>query len=221
MKLPDLTGLKKYWTITKIVIFLGLIIAVWILSKSNNRLFEKARQVENNTSVLLSKSKEYKTKDSLNAAMVYELVLRQKDFERLKAEDAKTIASLNTKNRKLESIINVNTEAHLKLVSELKDSVVTYKDSLKVKGKIITVRDTIKCVDLDSTFYSIKACVYHNSISHDIFIPDWLQVVISLKYKRFLGFLWHTNKIKDKKCDVVSKNPYIGIKSVEFTTISN
>lgn len=220
MKLPDLTGLKKYWTITKIVIFLGLIIAVWILSKSNNRLFEKARQVENNTSVLLSKSKEYKTKDSLNAAMVYELVLRQKDFEHLKAEDAKTIASLDVKNRKLESVINVNTEAHLKLVSELKDSVVTYKDSLKVKGKIITVRDTIKCVDLDSTFYSIKACVYHNSISHDIFIPDWLQVVISLKYKRFLGFLWYTNKIKNKKCDVVSKNPYIGIKSVEFTTIS-
>ena len=28
------------------------------------------------------------------------------------------------------------------------------------------------------------------------------------------------NKIKNKKCDVVSKNPYIGIKSVEFTTIS-
>ena len=220
MKLPDFTGIKKYLTITKIVVFVSLIIAIWLLVKSNNSLSKKAQQGENNTSVLLSKSNQYKTKDSLNAAEVYELTLKLKDFDRFKAEDAKTIASLDVRNRKLESVINVNTEAHLKFVSELKDSVVTYKDSLKVKGKIITVRDTIKCVDLDSTYYSIKACVYHNKISHDIFIPDWLQVVISLKYKRFLGFLWYTNKIKNKKCDVVSKNPYIGIKSVEFTTIS-
>ena len=117
MKLPDLTGLKKYWTIAKIVVFAGLIIAIWVLVKSNNSLSKKAQIGANNTSVLLSKSKEYKTKDSLNAAEVYELTLKLKDFERLKSEDAKTIASLDVKNRKLESIINVNTEAHLKIIS--------------------------------------------------------------------------------------------------------
>ena len=217
MKLPDLTGLKKYWAITKIVVFAALIIAVWLLIKSNNSLSKKAQIGENNTSVLLSKSKEYKTKDSLNAAEVYELTLKLKDFDRLKAEDAKTIASLNTKNRKLESVISINSQTSLSITAKLKDSISTYKDSLKVKGKITIVRDTLKCFSVDSTYYSISGCFSKDKFTGHIFIPDWLQVVISLKYKRFLGFLWYTNKIKNKKCDVISNNPYIGIKSTRIS----
>ena len=120
MKLPELTGLKKYWTIAKIVVLVALVITILVLIKSNNSLSKKAQQGENNTSVLLSKSKEYKTKDSLNAAEVYELTLKLKDFERLKAEDAKTIASLNVKNRKLESVISVNTQTNIGLLHFIK-----------------------------------------------------------------------------------------------------
>ena len=171
--------------------------------------------------MLLSKSKEYKTKDSLNAAEVYELTLKLKDFERLKAEDAKTIASLNTKNRKLESVISVNTQANLSITAKLKDSISTYKDSLKVKGKITIVRDTLKCFSVDSTYYSISGCFSKDKFTGHIFIPEWLKIAVSVKHKRFLGFLWYINKIKDKKCDVVSKNPYTKIIDIDFTTISN
>jgi len=219
MKPIDFTGLKKYWTITKIVIFVGLILAIWILAKSNNSLSKKATQNANNVSVLLSKSKQYKTKDSLSAATVYELTLKLKDFDRLKSDDAEKIKSLDIKNRKLESLISINTQTNLSITAKLKDSISVYKDSLK-NGKVTIIRDTLKCFSVDSTFYSISGCFSHDKFSGHIFIPDWLQVVISLKYKRFLGFLWYTNKIKNKKCDVVSKNPYIGIKSIEFTTIS-
>ena len=219
MKLLDLTGLKKYWTITKLVIFSALIIVVLVLVKSNNSLSKKAQQGENNTSVLLSKSKEYKTKDSLNAAEVYELTLKLKDFERLKAGDAKEIAPLNIKNRKLESLITVNTQARLSITAKLKDSISTYKDSLKVKGKVIIVRDTLKCFSVDSTYYSISGCFSHDKFTGNIFIPEWLKIAVSVKHKRFLGFLWYINKIKDKKIDVLSKNPYVKIMDIDFTTI--
>lgn len=219
MKLPYLTELKKYWTIAKIVVFAALIIAIWLLAKSNNNLAKKAQQGENNTSVLLSKSKEYKTKDSLNAAEVYELTLKLKDFDRLKAEDAKNIASLNTKNRKLESIISINTQTSLSITAKLKDSISTYKDSLK-NGKVIIVRDTLKCFSVDSTYYSISGCFSKDKFTGHIFIPEWLKIAVSVKHKRFLGFLWYINKIKDKKIDVLSKNPYIKILDIEFTTIS-
>ena len=171
--------------------------------------------------MLLSKSKEYKTKDSLNAAEAYELTLKLKDFERLKTEDAKTIASLNTKNRKLESVISVNPQTRLSITAKLKDSISTYKDSLKVKGKITIVRDTLKCFSADSTYYSISGCFSHDNFKGNIFIPEWLKIAVSVKHKRFLGFLWYINKIKDKKIDVVSKNPYIKIMDIDFTTISN
>jgi hypothetical protein len=216
----DFTGLKKYWTIAKIVVFFGLIIAVWVLAKSNSNLSKKAQIGENNTSVLLSKSKEYKTKDSLNAAEVYELNLKLKDFDRFKAEDAKTIASLNVKNRKLESVISINSQTSLSITAKIKDSISTYKDSLKVKGKIVIVRDTLKCFAVDSTYYSISGCFSHDNFTGHIFIPEWLKIAISVKHKRFLGFLWYINKIKDKKIDVVSKNPYIKILDIDFTTIS-
>lgn len=48
---------------------------------------------------------------------------------------------------------------------------------------------------------------------------DSLLVAETVKYKRFLGFLWKTSKVKDRKVDVVSKNPHTKILGVEFTTI--
>jgi hypothetical protein len=46
-----------------------------------------------------------------------------------------------------------------------------------------------------------------------------LDIAATIKYKRFLSFLWYTNHIKDKRVDVVSKNPYEKIDSVEFDVI--
>ncbi len=216
----DFTGLKKYWTITKIAVFIGLIIAIWILAKSNASLSKKAQTNANNVSVLLSKSKQYKTKDSLSAATVYELTLKLKDFERLKADDANAIKSLDIKNRKLESLISVNTQTNLSITAKLKDSISVYRDSLK-NGKVTIIRDTLKCFSVDSTFYSISGCFSHDKFTGRIFIPEWLRIAVSVKHKRFLGFLWYINKIKDKKIDVLSKNPYIKIIDIDFTTIEN
>ena len=188
--------------------------------KSNTSLSKKAQQNANNVSVILSKSKQYKTKDSLNAADVYELTLKLKDFERVKAEDAKEIRSLNIKNRKLESVININTQTNLSITAKLKDSIAVYKDSLK-NGKVTIIRDTLKCFSVDSTFYSISGCFSKDKFSGHIFIPEWLKIAVSVKHKRFLGFLWYINKIKDKKIDVLSKNPYVKILDIDFTTIEN
>ena len=46
-----------------------------------------------------------------------------------------------------------------------------------------------------------------------------LKIVETVKYKRFLGFLWKTNKVKSRKVDVVSLNPNETIEDIDFVII--
>lgn len=214
----DFTGLKKYWTITKIVVFAGLIIAVWLLVKYNGKLSDKAQQGENNVSVLTSPVKTYKTKDSLNAATVYALSLKLKDYERIKSNDANLINTLEVKGRKLQSVITANTITSLSISAVLKDSIRTYKKLLANKDTVL-IHDTLRCFSADSTYYSISGCILRDKFNGHIFIPDWINIAITAKHKRFLGFLWYINKVKDEKVDILSKNPYVKIMSVDYTII--
>ena len=50
-------------------------------------------------------------------------------------------------------------------------------------------------------------------------VRDSLIIVESVKYKRFLGFLWKTNKVKNRQIDVVSKNPHTKIVGTELVVI--
>ena len=47
-----------------------------------------------------------------------------------------------------------------------------------------------------------------------------LKIVETVKYKRFLGFLWKTNKVKSRQVDVVSQNPATSIVNVDYISIS-
>lgn len=219
MNLFDFTGLKKYWLITKIVVFIGLVITILLLVKSNNKLSDKVQQGENNVSVLTSPVKTYKTKDSLNAATVYALTLKLKDYERIKSADASIINTLEVKGRKLQSVITANAITSISVSAVLKDSIMTYKKLLANKDTVL-VHDTLRCFSADSTYYSISGCISKDKFNGHIFIPDWIKVAITAKHKRFLGFLWYINKIKDEKVDVLSKNPYVKIMSVDYTIIT-
>ena len=46
-----------------------------------------------------------------------------------------------------------------------------------------------------------------------------LRVVESVVYKRFLGFLWKTDKIKERQVSVTSLNPNTEIKDCEYIFI--
>lgn len=164
---------------------------------------------KSNEFALLEKTKQYKTKDSLNAASVYELQMSLVAYKKYHADDMDKIKNLELKDRKLENIITVNGKINIPIDIPVKDSIV-YVDKV--------IRDTVKTIKASTEWYNIDGIV-DKSFKGTIGFKEKLGITISVRYKRFLGFLWYTSKVKDKKCDVVNFNPYGEITKIEYVTI--
>lgn len=200
----------------KIYVILGVIIAILIglvyLQASRIKAIKADRDVyKTNTNVLLKDVKTYQTKDSLNAATVGELQLTISEFEKYRANDAKLIESLQIKNRDLQAVTTAQSKTIIQLRGTVRDSIV-YRDNVIV--------DTLYCVNVSDKWFDLQGCANKKREFTGTFENrDSLLVAETVKYKRFLGFLWKTSKVKDRKVDVVSKNPHTKILGVEFTTI--
>ena len=163
-----------------------------------------------NTTTLLDSVEQYKAKSGLNAARAGTLTLRLSEFEKLRAEDAKVIEDLKIKNRSLDQFTSVQTQTIQQLKGVVRDSIV-YRDKL--------ILDTLKCIKLNYEYLDLVGCIDNGVFSGSIDIKDHLQILITTKYKRFLGFLWRTKKVKDTRVDVSSKNPNTRIVGVEVINI--
>lgn len=198
---------KVYTILIGIIVFLFLLVVS--LTNKANRLKIERDTYKNNQTTLLEQTKQYKTKDSLNAASVYELQLSLSAYKAYHKDDLAKINNLEIKNRNLENIITVNGKIKVPIDIPVKDSIV-YVDKI--------ISDTVKTIKASNEWYSIDGVV-DKSFKGTIGFNEKLGIVVSIRYKRFLGFLWKTNKVKDKKCDVVNFNPYGTITKIEYITI--
>lgn len=165
-----------------------------------------------NTEALLHDVERYQTKDSLNAVTVGVLQLKVSEFEKYRASDAELIKTLRTKNRELEAVTTAQMETITKLRATVRDSVVY------LPGDTITA--VLRCVDIVEPWFELHGCATPDGQFTGTHINrDSLLIVETVQYKRWLGFLWKTNKIKNRQIDVVSKNPATKILGVEFVTI--
>lgn len=205
----DKTKLIKFG-IAVIVVFA----AILYMSVQMGRIDELKKERERyqkNTENLLSDVELYRTKDSLSAARVESLELTMKEYERFRAEDAVLIKSLQKKNRDLASVNKTQSETIIALSSVPKDTVITTKDS------IITPAVKVHCGD---AWYDFDGLLIKGLFTGTLRNRDSLVVAETVKYKRFLGFLWKTKQVKDRRVDVISKNPHTEILGVEHVTIS-
>lgn len=164
-----------------------------------------------NTIVLMTRARQYKTQDSLNAISVGNLELKLSEFEKYRSEDAKLIKTLQTKNRNPERV----TTTELSTVYELHGNV---RDSSVYRADCIV--DTLRCVDIIDKWFELHGCTnMQNEFSGTFVSRDSLLYVETVKHKRFLGFLWKTGAVKDRKQDIVSRNPHTTIIDAEFITI--
>lgn len=200
---------KIYLTIT--IIIASLIGSLYIQTERLKTAKEERDIYENSTNTLLMDVAIYKTKDSLSAATVGELQMTVKEYKKYRADDLALIKSLKTKNRDLTTATTLQTQTITTLIGKVKDSLV-YRDRYIV--------DTLRCIDISSKWFDLKGCSNRNNDFFGKFENrDSLLIAETIKYKRFLGFLWETEKIKDRKIDVVSKNPNTRILGVELVTI--
>lgn len=198
----------------KIIIILGVLVVVLVAYFLNVRVSQLKHDrdtYKRNNAVLLNDVKYYRALDSLNAANVGVLELSIQDYERFMKEDADLINKLKRKNEELQNFSKIQAETIIKIRAQVKDSLIY------IPGD--TAYQSIPCVSFRDSWTNIEACVYNDTLIGDIQIRDSLILYETIIYKRFLGVLWKTKKIKERSFNIVSKNPYTEIKGVEVVSI--
>lgn len=185
--------------------------AFWFQQKRINNLTVERDKYRSNTETLLQDVRTYQTKDSLNAAKVGNLELKLSEYKKYRADDAALIKSLQTKNRDLQRVTTAQMETINELRANVRDSIVYLPGD--------TVTTVLRCIEYSDKWVDFDGCIINNTFSGKIITRDSLLITESVQYKRWLGFLWKTNKIKNRQIDVVSKNPATKILGVEFITI--
>lgn len=201
--------MKKILIYTAII---GAIAAViWGQHVRIKNLTADRDKYKSNTETLLQDVKTYQTKDSLNAVKVGNLTLKVSEYEKYRADDLALIKTLQTKNRDLQRVTTTQLETINELRGTVRDSIVYLPGD--------TVTTILRCIEYSDKWVDFDGCIINNTFSGKIITRDSLLIAETVQYKRWLGFLWKTNKIKNRQIDVVSKNPATKILGVEFVTI--
>lgn len=200
----------------KILIYTAIIgviaTVIWGQHARIKSLKSERDKYKSNTETLLQNVEHYQTKDSLNAVTVGVLQLKLSEFEKYRADDAALIKTLQTKNRNLQAVTTAQTETINELRGTVRDSIVY------LPGDTITT--VLRCVDITDPWFELHGCTTPAGEFTGTFINrDSLLIAETVQYRRWLGFLWKTKKIKNRKVDVVSKNPNTEILGFEFITI--
>ena len=184
--------------------------AFWAQHVKIKRLTEERDKYRSNTEILLQNVETYQTKDSLNAAKVGVLELKLSEFEKYRTSDAELIKTLQTKNRDLRRITTTQLETINELRGTVRDSIVY------LPGDTVVLR----CVDISDPWFSLKGCTTPDGEFTGTFINrDSILIAETVQYRRFLGFLWKTKKIKSREIDIISRNPHTKIIGVEYIEI--
>lgn len=201
----------KTWVkfaVLAVVIIAAAISVVWA-DRTINRLTAERDKYRNNTETLLSDVETYRVRDSLNAARVQSLELSVKEFERFRAADAALIKQLKARNRDLAAVNKTQSQTIIELQAAPRDTFIV-RDSIPIPAVAVHCGDA--WFDFDGL---LTATDFTGTLAN----RDSLLIAESVQYKRFLGFLWKTNKVKNRRVDVVSKNPHTSILGVEHVVI--
>lgn len=199
------------WRKVLIAVACLLVAAITIIvgDRKIKRLTDERDRYKGNTETLLSEVQKYTVRDSLNAARVQSLELTIKEYERFRAEDALLIHELKTRNRDLASVNKTQAQTIIELSAVPRDTVII-RDSIPIPAV------AVHCGDAWFDFDGLLADgLFTGKLSN----RDSLLIAETVKYKRFLGFLWKTNRIVDRRMDCVSKNPHTEIIGMEYIVI--
>ena len=200
--------MKKYLILAAVAIVAALAV-IWADRKIERLTAERDRYA-GNTAALLSDVERYRVRDSLNAARVQSLELTVKEYERFRADDAALIKQLKQRNRDLAAVNKTQSQTIIDLRATPVDTVVLVRDS------IITPAVAVHCGD---AWFDFDGILTADKFTGTLKNRDSLLLAETVKYRRFLGFLWKTRKVEDRKLDVVSKNPHTEIIGIEHVVI--
>ena len=201
----------------KIILFISVLIIgantvsmcrIKKLKEENYTLLENQKALLSQRDGAMAESQVYKIADSLNAAKISELQLTLREYKKFRAQDLKLIEHLKVKKSDLRKVISSQTETVSALSAKLQSFMNSEPDSLKHFVYTSKWTDVSGCIDLKC-----------DSIDIQIKNRESLKIVETVKYKRFLGFLWRTKKVKSRHIDVVSSNPRTTIVNLDYVRV--
>lgn len=164
---------------------------------------------QNNTETLLSDVETFRVRDSLSAARVQSLELTIKEYQRFRADDAALIRELKAKNRDLAAVNKTQSQTIINLQAIPRDTIVI-RDSVQVPAVAVHCGDA---------WFDFNGVLTPDEFTGTLANRDSLLLAESVRYKRFLGFLWKTKQVKDRELDVISRNPHTTILGIEHVVI--
>lgn len=192
------------------VCLLAVAVGIWVSTARINRLSAERDRYRANTETLLGDVERYRVSDSLSAARVESLELTVKEYERFRSEDAELIRQLKARNRDLATVNKTQSETIIDLRATPRDTVVIVRDSL------VTPAVAVHCGD---AWFEFDGLLTGDEFTGTLRNRDSLLLAETVKYRRFLGFLWKTRRVADRRLDVVSRNPHTEIMGIEHVTI--
>lgn len=189
----------------KLILLAVITIITAILIYNNNKLRESNRALSSNIKVLYDSVGHYKVADSLNAATIAELQFSEKELLQLYSNDKLIIKQL-TRKAKLQKVEKVETIMH---------------DTITVKLHDTLLIDSAKYFRYNSKWTDVSGIIMHDSISINISNREDLLITESLEKKKFLFMrlpIWLFG-YKNKRLDVVSRNPNTQIQSVKYINV--
>lgn len=203
-----------------LIIFIGSIsLALSTLYYSRGLIKENKRLLANQE-ILIAKNTDitntyqaYKVSDSLKALKVQELQLTLNEYKKYRTSDLQLIKQLRVKNSNLQKVITAQTETINDISAELNSH---------VQADTTNRLDTIKYFSYKSKWVDVSGQFYitGDSIALRVKNRESLKVFETIIYKRFLGFLWRTSKVKRRELDIVSENPNTSIVNTEYIGIT-
>lgn len=187
-----------------------LIIIIFLQFGRINTLKSDRDLYRQNMNSALTECVTWKTKDSISVAKNNTLTLRIAELEKYRKSDLKTIESLKKKNEDLDNLIKNTSNTEIKVVTEVRDSIV-YVDSLY---------NTVRVFNWADNWAKVTGEIYKNEVAINISNKDSLFISAVTVHKRFLGFLWKTKKIKEQNVYAISKNPHTTIENIEYYVVN-
>ena len=202
--------IKKY--LPPLLFVAGVVLALCIIRGQHLRIRQLAAErdrYKGNTEALMTDVERFQVRDSLSAARVEALELTVKEFERFRSEDAALIRELRQRNKDLASVNTTQAQTIIEMAAVPRDTVII-RDSIPVKAVAVHCGDA---------WYDFDGLLTEDEFTGRLQNRDSLILAETVKYHRFLGFLWKTKRVDERQATVVSRNPHTEILGVEHVVI--
>ena len=198
--------MKKYLYLGLVILLLTAIIG-W-QQKRIKAISGERDSYRQNSYTLMDDINRYQTKDSLNAVSTGQLELKLSELTRFRSEDLKLIETLKVDKKRLQQITTAQTQTLYELSATVRDSVI-YVDNY--------ITETLHCIDIQEKWFDLHGCIDANSKFAGRFENrDSLLYVEHIIPKRFLFIKWGC---RERRQEIVSRNPHTTVVNAEFITI--